>query len=179
LPVAHKATVGAHYVVKDTSFDHRGHFEHFTYQLFTKSDGAPVGNAHPDNKNLVGKWRNISVMPTVFPGHMYVLAPDHLWYLCLQPIGHNRVSIKYGAAVAPEVLDAQPDQDAFISEIKAFLDIVQEEDREVVEGIYKGALSPLGKPGPLSWLERENHEFTQYLARHLCDYQDKLFWRSE
>jgi phenylpropionate dioxygenase-like ring-hydroxylating dioxygenase large terminal subunit len=169
LPVAHKATVGAHYVVKDTSFDRRGHFEHFTYQLFTKSDGAPVGNAHPDNQTLTGKWRNISVMPTVFPGHMYVLAPDHLWYLCLQPKGHDKVSIKYGAAIAPEVLNAQTDKQAFIAKTKAFLDIVQVEDRGVVEGIYQGALSPLGTPGPLSWLERENHEFTQYLARRLCD----------
>jgi len=169
LPVAHKATVGAHYVVKDTSFDQRGIFEHFTYQLFTKSDGAPVGNAHPDNKTLTGKWRNISVMPTVFPAHMYVLAPDHLWYLCLQPVGRGKVSIKYGAAVPPEVLNAQPDKAAFIAKTKAFLDIVQVEDRGVVEGIYQGALSPLGSPGPLSWLERENHEFTQYLARRLCD----------
>jgi len=156
-------------VVKDTSFDRRGHFEHFTYQLFTKSDGAPVGNAHPDNQTLIGKWRNISVMPTVFPGHMYVLAPDHLWYLCLQPKGHDKVSIKYGAAIAPEVLNAQTDKQAFIAKTKAFLDIVQVEDRGVVEGIYQGALSPLGTPGPLSWLERENHEFTQYLARRLCD----------
>ena len=169
LPVTHKATVGAHYVVKDTSFDRQGHFEHFTYQLFTKSDGAPVGNAHPENKTLFGKWRNISVMPTVFPGHMYVLAPDHLWYLCLQPKGHDKVSIKYGAAVPPEVLNAQTNKDAFIAKTKAFLDVVQVEDRSVVEGIYQGALSPLGKPGPLSWLERENHEFTQYLARRLCD----------
>jgi hypothetical protein len=156
-------------VVKDTSFDRRGHFEHFTYQLFTKSDGAPVGNAHRDNKTLTGKWRNISVMPTVFPGHMYVLAPDHLWYLCLQPNGHDKVSIKYGAAIAPEVLNAQADKQAIIAKTKAFLDIVQVEDRGVVEGIYQGALSPLGTPGPLSWLERENHEFTQYLARRLCD----------
>ena len=169
LPVAHKATVGAHYVVKDTCFDRRGHFEHSTCQLFTKSDGAPVGNAQPDNKTLVGKWRNISVMPTVFPGHMYVLAPDHLWYLCLQPKGHDKVSIKYGAAIPPEVLNAQRDKDAFIAKTRAFLDVVQAEDREVVEGIYQGALSPLGMPGPLSWLERENHEFTQYLARRLCN----------
>ena len=168
LPVAHKGTVGAHYVVMDTSFDDRGSFEHFTYQLFTKSDGAPVGNAHPDNKTLTGKWRNISVMPTVFPGHMYVLAPDHLWYLCLQPRGHDKVTIKYGAAVPPEVLSAQSDVDGFIARTKAFLDRVQVEDRGVVEGIFQGALSPLGMPGPLSWLERENHEFTQYLARRLC-----------
>jgi choline monooxygenase len=79
------------------------------------------------------------------------------------------VSIKYGAAIAPEVLNAQTDKQAFIAKTKAFLDIVQVEDRGVVEGIYQGALSPLGTPGPLSWLERENHEFTQYLARRLCD----------
>jgi choline monooxygenase len=169
LPVAHKGTVGAHYVVMDTSFDDRGSFEHFTYQLFTKSDGAPVGNAHPDNRSLEGKWRNISVMPTVFPGHMFVLAPDHLWYLCLQPLGSQRVAIKYGAAVPPEVLAGQEDVEAFVARTKAFLDRVQVEDRDVVEGIFRGAMSPLGTPGPLSWLERENHEFTQYLARRLCD----------
>ena len=44
---------------------------------------------------------------------MYVLAPDHLWYLCLQPKGHDRVSIKYGAAVPPEVLNAQDDMRCF------------------------------------------------------------------
>ena len=87
----------------------------------------------------------------------------------MQPKGHDKVSIKYGAAVPPEVMRAQQDKDAFIAKTKAFLDVVQVEDRGVVEGIYKGALSPLGIPGPLSWLERENHEFTQYLARYLCD----------
>jgi choline monooxygenase len=105
----------------------------------------------------------------VFPGHMFVLAPDHLWYLCLQPLGSQRVAIKYGAAVPPEVLAGQEDVEAFVARTKAFLDRVQVEDRDVVEGIFRGAMSPLGTPGPLSWLERENHEFTQYLARRLCD----------
>ncbi|NDB03843.1 MAG: (2Fe-2S)-binding protein, partial [Flavobacteriaceae bacterium] len=68
-----------------------------------------------------------------------------------------------------EVLAAQDDVGAFIARTKAFLDRVQVEDRGVVEGIFRGAKSPLATSGPLSWLERENHEFTQYLARRLCD----------
>ena len=169
LPVAHKNTVGTHFGLMDTTFDDRGSFENFTYQTFTKSGTAPVGSAHPDNKTLTGDDRFTSIMPTVFPTHMYVLAPDHLWYLSLQPKGVNQVSILYGAAIAPEVLAAQNDTNDYIAKTRAFLNDVQEEDRFVVENIFKGAQAPLSTSGPLSWLERENHEFTQYLARRLCD----------
>ena len=169
LPVAHRDTVGGHFLVEETQFDERGSFPHFTSQLFVKTGTAPVGTAHPDNTSLTGKWRNISVMPTVFPCHMYVLAPDHLWYLALQPDGPGRTRIRYGAALAPEVLAAQSDPETYIAETKTFLDAVQLEDKNVVEGIFAGAKAPLSSPGPLSWLERENHEFTQYLARRLCD----------
>ena len=166
---AHRDTVGGHFPVEETLFDERGSFAHFTLQLFVKTGTAPIGTAHPDNTSLTGKWRNISVMPTVFPSHMYVLAPDHLWYLALQPDGPGRTRIRYGAALAPEVLAAQADPQSYIAETKAFLDAVQLEDKQVVEGIFVGAKAPLSSPGPLSWLERENHEFTQYLARRLCD----------
>ena len=169
LPVAHRDTVGGHFPVEETLFDERGSFAHFTSQLFVKTGTAPVGTAHPDNTSLTGKWRNVSVMPTFFPSHMYVLAPDHLWYLALQPDGPGRTRIRYGAALAPEVLAAQTDPQSYIAETKAFLDAIQLEDKQVVEGIFVGAKAPLSSPGPLSWLERENHEFTQYLARRLCD----------
>ena len=168
LPVAHRSTVGAHYSVEENTFDERGPFASFTCQFFTKSDGAPVGRAHADNTSLEGVWRHTSVMPTIFPSHMYVLAPDHLWYLSLQPDGPARTRIRYGAAIAPEKLAGEQNRDAYLAATKAFLDKVQVEDRHVVEGIFNGAASPLGAPGPLSWLERGNHEFAQYLARQLC-----------
>ena len=168
LPVAHRGTVGAYFPVLDTEFDERGNFEHFTYQYFTKKSDVPVGLAHPNNTTLTGKWRKTSIMPTVFPSHMYVLAPDHLWYLSLHPEGGDQVRIIYGAALAPEVLETSDNREALITETKEFLDRVQEEDRFVVEGIFKGAQAPMASPGPLSWLERENHEFVNYLARKLC-----------
>jgi len=167
LPVAHRSTVGNNFPVQDTIFDSRGAFDGFTYQCFTKPDDLLIGVAHPRNRKLRGDWRRTSVMPTVFPSHMYVLAPDHLWYLSVQPKGPSEVSIRYGVALAPEVLKHHPDVKSFIDEIQELLGRVQEEDRILVEAILKGAQAPLARRGPLSWLEREIHEFIQYLARQL------------
>ena len=167
LPVAHQQTVGADIVLDETSFARDVTSPHFTYQYFTKAEGAFVGTAHPDNTHLTGQARQRSVMPTIFPSHMYVLAPDHLWYLSLQPRGTGQVEIKYGAALAPEVLAASTDPERLIVDVKSFLDKVQEEDRFVVESISQGARAPLAQQGPLSWLEAEAHDFTRYLARRL------------
>lgn len=168
LPVTHKATVGGYFPVEDTQFSSDPPNNAFTYQFFTKTGDAPVGNAHPDNTHLEGKQRRTSILPTIFPSHMYMLAPDHFWYLSLQPRSPGEVVIVYGAALAPEVLAASEDPEGLIEKTKSFLDQVNAEDRMVVEGIYRGAKAPLAAPGPLCWLERENHEFTQYLARQLC-----------
>lgn len=167
LPVAHRDTVGGYIGLDDTWFDPEGPFDGFTYQTFTKASDTPLGLAHDKNTTLEGKWRNTSILPTIFPSHMITLAPDHFWYLSIQPKGVGRVSIRWGWAIAPEVYENHPDLDGFIANITDFMETVQEEDRVVVEGIYRGAKAPLSTSGPLSWLERENHEFTQYIARRL------------
>ncbi len=169
LPVTHRATVGAWFPVEETRFDQGPPDPSFTYQFFTKAEDAKVGVAHPDNTHLQGDQRRTSILPTVFPAHMYALAPDHLWYLSLEPVSPGQVKVRYGAAMAPEVLAASQDADALLEETREFLDRVNEEDRQVVEGIHRGAKAPLSTPGRLSWLECENHEFAQYLARMLCD----------
>ena len=64
-------------------------------------------------------------------------------------------------------MEDQDNPDEFLKETIKFLNHVQQEDRYVVEGIYQGVCSPLSQPGPLSWLERENHEFTQYISKKL------------
>lgn len=169
LPVAHKATVGAWFALKETVFPEEVN-EHFTYQTFVKNGDATYGKAHSDNTRLKGKWRNTSILPTVFPTHMYVLAPDHLWYLSLRPRGVGEVDIRFGVAIAPEVdamLSYADEREAWISELVTFFEHVNTEDRQVVEGIYAGSRSGFATPGQLSWLEREIHDFQQYLARRL------------
>ena len=169
LPVAHRATVGAYFPVEATRFDEeRKTYGAFTYQTFLKTSKAPVGTADPANKSLRGRWRNTSVLPTIFPSHMMTLAPDHLWYLSLQPQGPDKVRIRYGIAFAPELMAKKRGLAKKISNAKAFLDEVQAEDRVVVEGIFLGAMAPLSRPGALSWLEKENHEFTRYLVKRVA-----------
>ena len=166
-PVAHKATVGAWFPVEDTVFPEVT-FDGFTYQTFTKDENAKYGRAHPANTRLAGKWRHTSILPTIFPSHMYVLAPDHLWYLSLRPKGVGEVHLRFGIALAPEVHEALGEaRDTWVKELADFFDRVNAEDRVVVEGINRGAQAPLATRGPLSWLEREIHDFARYLSARL------------
>ena len=168
LPVAHKATVGAWFPVEDTVFPEAVH-DAFTYQTFTKDENARYGRAHASNTRLQGKERFTSILPTIFPTHMYVLAPDHLWYLSLRPEGTGQVHLRFGIALAPEVHAALGEgRDAWVKELADFFDRVNAEDKFVVEGIYQGSRAPLASRGPLSWLEREIHDFARYLAKRLC-----------
>jgi choline monooxygenase len=167
LPVAHRETVGAWCAVDQSTFPDRTHAA-FTWQTFEKDETATYGRAHKDNTHLEGKWRYTSLMPTVFPTHMYVLAPDHMWYLSLMPKGEGQVQVRFGALVAPEVKAALgEDYEAWRQKTVAFFDKVNAEDKFVVEGIHRGSASPLARPGPFSWLEREIHDFTQYLDAKL------------
>jgi choline monooxygenase len=167
LPVAHKATVGAWCPIEETKFPEAVN-PNFSWQTFEKDENARYGRAHKDNTHLEGKWRYTSLMPTVFPSHMYVLAPDHMWYLSLHPDGAGHVRIRFGLAVAPEVHAALGDGlAAWLETTLAFFDTVNAEDKFVVEGIHRGSASPLARPGPFSWLEREIHDFARYLDRRL------------
>jgi choline monooxygenase len=167
LPVAHKATVGAWMPIDSVGFPDKV-YDAFTWQTFTKDENAKYGRAHPDNKHLEGEWRYTTVMPTVFPSHMYVLAPDHMWYLSLRPKSVDEVHVRFGLALAPEVNTALGDtRDQWLAEVITFFDKVNAEDKYVVEGIAVGSRAPLARPGPLSWLEREVHDFARYLDRRL------------
>lgn len=167
LPVAHKATVGAWCPIEETKFPDQVH-DAFSWQTFEKDENARYGRAHKDNHHLTGVWRYTSLMPTVFPSHMYVLAPDHMWYLSLSPRGAQQVHVRFGLAVAPEVHAGLGDDLAkWTADTLAFFDIVNAEDKFVVEGIHRGSASPLARPGPFSWLEREIHDFAKYLDRRL------------
>ena len=106
-------------------------------------------------------------MPTVFPSHMYVLAPDHLWYLSLQPRGIGQVAIRYGVAFAPEKLAAANDRDALVEQAAASCGRSTWRTAAWSRACTRAPPRRWPSPGPLSWLERENHEFAGYIARRL------------
>jgi choline monooxygenase len=166
-PYAHRSTAGRGFRVEDTEFGEDVH-EAFTYHTFVRDETANYGRAHPDNTRLQGRWRSTSVLPTVYPTHMYSLAPDYLWYLSVRPDGPGNVLIRLGVAIPPEVHAAAGKAKEFRESMTRFFDTVNAEDQALVESIYRGSQAPLATGGPLSWLERALHDFKGYLARRLA-----------
>lgn len=125
--------------------------------------------AHPDNTTLTGSWRRTVVLAAVFPTFVIQLQPDWLWWLQISPIGTDRVQIRWQVAIAPEMLAAQSDRDAYIADVLDLLIRVNAEDQPVVEGVRRTMNQPQFSRGPLSYLERNVYDFDRYIARRLSD----------
>ncbi|MCR8923148.1 Rieske 2Fe-2S domain-containing protein [Dasania sp. GY-MA-18] len=166
LPRAHRGTIGPISPLADMEMTPGT--EHFNYHLIRKKEGV-AGIAHPDNTALTGQWRNTTVLASIYPSHLIAVAPDYFWYLSLQPKGVDKVQVRYGVSIAPEVLAEKTEEDKkdFIEKTISFFNSVNEEDKLVVEGIFRGAKGMLSGGGPLCRLEESNLEFYQYLARKL------------
>ena len=82
----------------------------------------------------------------------------------LTPASAGEVDVLFAGGMSPDWL-ADPIADEYLAQVKALLDDVNVEDKGCTERVYRGLLSGLAEPGPLSHLERPNYDFAQYLAR--------------
>jgi phenylpropionate dioxygenase-like ring-hydroxylating dioxygenase large terminal subunit len=124
--------------------------------------------AHPANSELTGDWRRAVVLAGVFPTHVMQLQPDYLWYLQISPLGTDRVRIRWDVSVAPDVLAAQPDREAYVAELVALLMSVNGEDQPVVESIRRAADGPQFERGPFSVYEQNVFDFDRFIATRLA-----------
>jgi len=165
-PITHRQTLGMSMPLDSVEFPAET-YDGFIYQTYTKNAVAGYGLAHPANTRLQGKWRYTGVLPTIYPSHMFSLAPDYLFYLSLRPKSVGEVFVRYGLALPPEVLQEANDRELVIAKSIDTFDRLNAEDQFVVEGIYKNLAAPLARPGPLHRLEYGLHDFAGYLARRL------------
>src|SRR3954449_993883 len=142
--------------------------DHHAYHLVGHAPDATSGVAHPDNTSLEGEWRHTIVLGAAFPTHVMQLQPDWLWYLQLSPLGVGQVRIRWDVSVAPEVLADQADPEAYVAKLLALLDLVNSEDRPIVEGVFGGVHNPNLRRGPLSYLERNVFQFDRYIDKALA-----------
>ena len=72
----------------------------------------------------------------------------------------------WGLAVPPEVLaDVTPeDYDAWLARFRQYLEVANEEDRELVEALHRGSSSPVLPTGTYHPIERNLWQFGNYLA---------------
>ena len=55
-----------------------------------------------------------------------------------EPARHRSVRIRWDVSVAPEVLADQPDPGAYVTGLLDLLNLVNAEDRPIVEGVFRG-----------------------------------------
>ena len=161
----HRGTIGDQSKIEEMDMPSGGAV--FNYHWITKESGFPLANAHPDCTYLEGPWRRTTALITIYPSHMITLTPGYFWYLSLQPDGPGQVRILYGGGMAPDFIN-DPEGSKHVAEAKRILDAVNEEDRVGTQAVFSGSRSSLARPGHLSYLERTNFEFCQYLARRLA-----------
>lgn len=135
----------------------------FNYHWIIKNDLVPLALAHPSNTTLQGDDRRITWLLAIYPALLITLTPGYFWYLSLTPDGPGHVKVLYGGGMSAEWM-ADPDATTHLADVKRLLDDVQVEDKGCTEKVYRGLLSRLSAPGPLSHLERPNFEFAQYIA---------------
>ncbi|MCA8233326.1 SRPBCC family protein [Burkholderia cenocepacia] len=165
LPMLHRATVGPHSRLDEMECPPG--LPAFNYHWITKEASLPIGNAHPNNTRLQGQWRKTTALLAIYPTHLVTLTPGYFWYLVLQPLGVDRVHIRFGGGLSPEFID-DPKAAEYMATLKKLLDEVNLEDRRGVEAVFRGVHAPLAKPGHLSHLERPNYDFARYLASHVA-----------
>jgi hypothetical protein len=73
-------------------------------------------------------------------------------------------------SVAPEVLADQTDPGAYVAALLDLLNLVNAEDRPIVEGVFRGVQRAVLPRGPLSYFERNVYDFDRYIARSLTGY---------
>jgi choline monooxygenase len=161
LPVCHAATVGPYSKLEEMECPPG--FAAFNYHWITKEAALAIGNAHPANTRLEGKWRKTTALVALYPSHLITLTPGYFWYLSLHPKGVGQVHMVYGGGLSPEFID-DPKAPDYVVTLKKLLDEVNVEDRQCTERVFRGLNSQKAAPGHLSYLERPIYDFMQYVA---------------
>jgi phenylpropionate dioxygenase-like ring-hydroxylating dioxygenase large terminal subunit len=161
LPVCHAQTVGGH--SKLSEMECPPGLAKFNYHWITKEASLPLGNAHPDNRRLEGRWRKTTALLAIYPSHLITLTPGYFWYLSLHPRGTGQVELLFGGGLAPEFI-ADPEAESYVATLKSLLDAVNVEDRACTERVFRGVRAQTAKAGHLSYLERPIYDFMQYIA---------------
>ena len=166
VPMAHKKTFAKH-AKPLTDYMCGEDADHYCYHRAVQPADTGPGAAHPDNDRLEGERRRMMVDFCVFPCHLVTLMPDFLWYISVQPQGIGRMHATWGVAMPPEILaDVAPENyDAWLAQLSDYMDIANDEDKILVEALYKGSASPLLPRGTFHPIERNLWQFIRFLNR--------------
>ncbi len=166
VPTAHGKTFAQHlkpledYICGEDS-------DFYGYHRAPQPSETGPGAAHRDNTNLEGEWRRMMIDFCIYPCHLVTLMPDYLWYISVQPSGVGKMQATWGVAFPDEILNDVPagTEEKWLAEFKNYMDTANNEDKPLVEALFKGTRSPILPQGTLHPVERNLWQFTRYLNR--------------
>ena len=165
VPIAHQKTFAKHkkpiedYICGEDDFN-------YCYHYASQHAETGLGAAHSNNTKLYGEWRRTMVDFCIFPNHLITLMPDYLWYISVQPMGIGQFKATWGLAFPPENLLDIPKKefDNWLSGMRDYMNIANDEDKLVVEGLYRGSSSSYLPTGTFHPIERNLWQFIRYLS---------------
>jgi len=169
VPIAHGKTFARHdkplmdYICGEDS-------DRYCYHRAPQPSESGLGAAHPNNNRLEGEWRRMMIDFSVFPCQLITLMPDYLWWISVQPRGTDKMLATWGIAFPPEVIDdvLEENREKWVADFKAYMDVANNEDKEIVEALHIGTKSPLLPQGEYNPIEKNLWQFNRYLAKMLC-----------
>ena len=166
VPIAHQKTFANHKKqIKD--YECGEDSDHYCYHFAPQESDSGSGAAHPNNTKLKGGCRRTMVDFCVFPNHLVTLMPDYLWWVSVMPSGVGQFKATWGVAVPPEILDEIPkkDYDNWLQEMVNYMSNANEEDRSLVEGLFRGSASHRLPRGAFHPIEKNLWQFMRYLSK--------------
>ena len=166
VPIAHPKTFAGHEKqIKD--YECGEDSDHYCYHFAPQELEEGSGAAHPLNINLKGKWRRTMVDFCVFPNHLVTLMPDYLWWVSVMPKGIDEFKATWGVAVPQEILNdiAEEDYERWVKEKIDYMNTANQEDRVLVEMLFKGSQSVRVPQGTYHPIEKNLWQFMKYLSK--------------
>jgi phenylpropionate dioxygenase-like ring-hydroxylating dioxygenase large terminal subunit len=166
VPIAHPKTFAGHEKqIKD--YECGEDSDHYCYHFAPQELEEGSGAAHPLNINLKGKWRRTMVDFCVFPNHLVTLMPDYLWWVSVMPKSVGGFKATWGVAVPQEILNdiAEEDYERWVKEKIDYMNTANEEDRVLVERLFKGSQSVRVPQGTYHPIEKNLWQFMKYLSK--------------
>ena len=139
-------------------------FFRFTQETSADTSGTIYQGSGFGGRALTDRQKSEIPIICVMPTHLMSLSPHRTFWLCVQPEGVGKTRLRWGISVYPGTVP-EDERAAYIETMRSTHVEINEEDRSVVESIYRGAQSAYAETGQLATMELSTWEFQQYIAR--------------
>ena len=127
--------------------------------------GVPM---EPSNKQLTAEELNKHPLCCIFPTHLLAVSPERLFWVSIEPLASDRISIVWGLDTFPGSFPEGSEGEKRLAQLIETFEAINAEDKDIIRDIRRNAPSPHAAQARLTPKEATIWDFTRYLATRLC-----------